>query len=316
MRLVCPNCDAEYEVDDAAIPRTGRDVQCSNCGHAWFQTHPEMVDQETEDLMPDAAPVSAAEALSDELPDEVAEPDPAADLFPESAMADPADEPGSAAPEDDAVAASVAEAVAQSIARTEVAPDPVTPAAPKVVEASASTRNIDESVLAVLREEAAREVAARRAETPALETQTEMRLTPAAAAAASTVVARLKGEPEAAPATGPRPRRDLLPAIEEINSTLRASSGRPGEEEQSLVAAEAAQAARNRFGSGFITLVLIGVILLAIYVLAPVIAEKVPSLAGVLSAYVAAVDAARVWLDSQIRSLIGMLRGLEGAAQG
>ncbi len=42
MRLICPNCDAEYEVDDAAIPDAGRDVQCSNCGHAWFQIPPEI----------------------------------------------------------------------------------------------------------------------------------------------------------------------------------------------------------------------------------------------------------------------------------
>ncbi|MEN9850001.1 MAG: zinc-ribbon domain, partial [Pseudomonadota bacterium] len=27
MRLICPNCDAEYEVDASAIPDTGRDVQ-------------------------------------------------------------------------------------------------------------------------------------------------------------------------------------------------------------------------------------------------------------------------------------------------
>ena len=42
MRLVCPNCDAEYEVDAALIPDAGRDVQCSNCGHAWFQASPEV----------------------------------------------------------------------------------------------------------------------------------------------------------------------------------------------------------------------------------------------------------------------------------
>jgi hypothetical protein len=187
------------------------------------------------------------------------------------------------------------------------------------------TRNIDESVLAVLREEAAREVAARRAETPApaLETQTEMRLAPASnagsAAASNAVVARLKGEPEPVAEVAPqaaRPRRELLPAIEEINSTLRASSGRSSEEEASLAASDAAQAARNRFGSGFLTLILLAVVLLAFYILAPVIAEKVPALAGVAAAYVAAVDAARIWLDGQIRSLIGMLRGLEGAAQG
>jgi predicted Zn finger-like uncharacterized protein len=38
MRLTCPNCGAEYEVPDDAIPEAGRDVQCSNCGHTWFET--------------------------------------------------------------------------------------------------------------------------------------------------------------------------------------------------------------------------------------------------------------------------------------
>ncbi|MGJ5621471.1 zinc-ribbon domain-containing protein, partial [Sulfitobacter sp. MF3-043] len=37
MRLICPNCDAQYEV----MPTDGRDVQCSNCGQTWFQHHPD-----------------------------------------------------------------------------------------------------------------------------------------------------------------------------------------------------------------------------------------------------------------------------------
>ena len=37
MRLICPKCQAHYEVDDEAIPSAGRDVQCSSCGHAWYQ---------------------------------------------------------------------------------------------------------------------------------------------------------------------------------------------------------------------------------------------------------------------------------------
>lgn len=40
MRIICPNCAAEYEVDDLAIPVEGRDVQCSNCGHGWYQFPP------------------------------------------------------------------------------------------------------------------------------------------------------------------------------------------------------------------------------------------------------------------------------------
>ena len=41
MRLICPNCGAQYEVPEEVIPENGRDVQCSNCGDTWFQTHPD-----------------------------------------------------------------------------------------------------------------------------------------------------------------------------------------------------------------------------------------------------------------------------------
>ncbi|MFN4098549.1 MAG: zinc-ribbon domain-containing protein [Pararhodobacter sp.] len=37
MRLTCPNCNAQYEVDEKVIPKAGRDVQCSACGHTWYQ---------------------------------------------------------------------------------------------------------------------------------------------------------------------------------------------------------------------------------------------------------------------------------------
>ncbi|WP_296422582.1 zinc-ribbon domain-containing protein [Yoonia sp.] len=38
MRLICPNCNAQYDVADDVIPEGGRDVQCSSCTHTWFQT--------------------------------------------------------------------------------------------------------------------------------------------------------------------------------------------------------------------------------------------------------------------------------------
>ena len=44
MRLVCPNCGAQYEVPEDVIPAAGRDVQCSNCGHTWFVAHPDSAD--------------------------------------------------------------------------------------------------------------------------------------------------------------------------------------------------------------------------------------------------------------------------------
>jgi predicted Zn finger-like uncharacterized protein len=38
MRLICPKCNAQYDIANDAIPAGGRDVQCSSCSHTWFQT--------------------------------------------------------------------------------------------------------------------------------------------------------------------------------------------------------------------------------------------------------------------------------------
>lgn len=56
MRIVCPRCVAQYEVDEAAIPESGREVQCANCDNIWFQDYIEM--------LPDRA-VDSAEDFED-----------------------------------------------------------------------------------------------------------------------------------------------------------------------------------------------------------------------------------------------------------
>ena len=61
MRITCPNCGAQYEVDDTLIPEAGRDVQCSNCGKGWFQAR----NPEPEETFEDE-PVAA------ETPEEIA----------------------------------------------------------------------------------------------------------------------------------------------------------------------------------------------------------------------------------------------------
>ena len=304
MRLVCPNCDAEYEVDDSAIPRAGRDVQCSNCGHGWFQAHPELVAEQAEedalfgvaedDHLPEPEDVLAGAEGKFE-PDDV---EPSDILEPDAVVL---------APEDEREPVVVPEPAAAAMALADDAAPP-------------ATRNIDDSILAVLREEAEREFSARRAEAPPprLETQTEMGLD-AASDADARRVARLEGaseqkpEPETA-----RPRRNLFPAIEEINSTLRASSGRGADGYDSVVTGSArdAAAARGGFGQGFLTLILLVVVVVALYVFAPLIGAKVPALAEAAAGYVSAVDATRRWIHTEMRALIGMLRGLEGGAQG
>lgn len=60
MRIVCPKCVAQYEVDDSAIPENGREVQCANCEHIWFQDYIEMLPDR-----PKEAPDDAKEIFDD-----------------------------------------------------------------------------------------------------------------------------------------------------------------------------------------------------------------------------------------------------------
>lgn len=62
MRLVCPNCAAQYEVDASAIPDDGRDVQCANCGNTWFQKPETAEDAASEQLEQDSAAAIRPEA--------------------------------------------------------------------------------------------------------------------------------------------------------------------------------------------------------------------------------------------------------------
>jgi predicted Zn finger-like uncharacterized protein len=260
MRLTCPNCDAQYEVADNAIPGTGRDVQCSNCGHAWFQIHPDTIEAEADEAaVHGAAPV-----------------------------AEPAAAAAAAAP---AMAAMTAPAPAHE---PEVEDGPAGDDAPL----GAAPRRIDENVLAVLREEAARETDARKRETAVLETQPDLGLAPVQPAAA-------------APAAERAPRqRDLLPDIEEINSTLRPGAEARGDEVTEE--AEAAAQRRSGFRSGFLLVVAAALILGALYLAAPRIGAMVPAMARPMAAYVGAVDTFRIWLDGAVQSAVGAVRSLSG----
>lgn len=267
MRLICPNCDAQYEVDASAIPEAGRDVQCSNCGHAWFQLR----EAEAEDLN---------DALYQEpVPDETA---PVPDAL---AQTDPDDEEEAAPP-------------------------------PPPVAAAPVQRSLDESVLAVLREEAERETAARRAESAGLEMQGDLGLPPPVQAAVGSAaamtdterrVASLKGQPVPPQRAGAR--RDLLPDIEEINSSLR-----PTETASSLDSGKTAEpaASSSGFRSGFALMLVVVVLGLALYVMAPQISAQIPGAADAMAAYVAAVDAGRAAMDGLMQRATEVLKGLTG----
>ena len=211
MRLICPNCSAQYEVPADVIPAEGRDVQCSNCQETWFQTHPDTEPQtdvaqtlkehfaQTE---PEAAPIP-------EQPDAVSEPDPIDDEF-ERAL----DQELDTIAEDD----------------PDVAPAPA-------ITHERSKREIDPSVADILREEAQREREQRAAET--FEHQDEFALDadeptsdpqPKKSGYIDPKLDDLDEMYKDTASDAPASRRDLLPDIEEINSTLRRDKKSAGKE--------------------------------------------------------------------------------------
>lgn len=279
MRLICPNCDAEYEVDATLIPEAGRDVQCSNCGHAWFQSSP-LVEAEVEAEEALFAPGGgvAGQAVADMVAEDNADDD--------DEGAEPAPLTTSAAP-------------------------------------AGAARNIDTSVLSVLREEAERETKARAQDAAAMQTQTEMGLQGRAPGTESSVfsrIARMKGDAEANSQgldAGARTaaKREMLPEIETINSSLRGKSEkRPGDAAAVAETMGKAEARQSSFRSGFALSVVLIALALTVYILAPKLAEMLPGLAGPLKEYVGFVDGLRGMIDAILQSLIAKIASLTGRA--
>ncbi|NPD14247.1 hypothetical protein HOY34_03415 [Xinfangfangia sp. D13-10-4-6] len=365
MLLACPNCDARYDVPDNAIPENGRDVQCSNCGHAWFQL-PFDAAQSEEDLQP-TAPDQEAPAAAWTTPDSA--PEPADFDENEVAAADQAaPPPGEAAalpPSDDVEAAvEIAEAAvvlppvspppetaqdapgpapeasviglvpqppsradsvesppltgasalkaALSAGRKEADPAPIAAPPPQPVR-----RELDDEVLAILRDEAEREAEARRSEAQRntnrrAEAETGLQSQPELSVPAPTPemtaqqkrLAMLRGEDldddDPPPEQGrPMARRDLLPDVEEINSTLQPDEARfdPDAEVESLP-----DLTRGSFRTGFCLSVLALILAALAYVFSTEITAWFPALESTLQKYVLFVDNLRNWLNSLMDS--------------
>jgi predicted Zn finger-like uncharacterized protein len=294
MRLICPNCGAQYEVDETLVPDAGRDVQCSNCGHGWFQRPAHLDD-------------GLAEELGTALPEA---PEPEAE--PSEVAAAEAEDAASAGP----------------VPEPEPAPETASAAEPPAEMPEAETPPAGPATLApefrsILVEEAERETRARHDET-AIETQDDLGLEDPESAAPGVRerMARLRGldvddradstAAAVAAATAAGSRRDLLPDIEEINSSLRSAE----EREDEIEAAEILDAGRRSgFGLGFTVVVLIAVAAIAVYIWADQIATAVPATKPLLAVYVDWADGVRGWLDGIARGWVEKITGMVDATR-
>lgn len=318
MRLVCPNCSAQYEIDGSMIPDEGRDVQCSNCGHTWFELPPpsadfgEMSSDDFED-MDISEPETGTEIEEDE--DHVTETadKEEAEAVPEQDNVeadDDQDEDESAGRASETIAAAAAAALADE--DDEDFEDFDTALKPR--------RPADAASLDILREEAERELSQRRAPPSELiQTQTDLgideirnRQSPSRALRArmahlgeeqpetrtldETEVEVETAEPEYPDTSDDdadytEPRRDLLPDIDEINSTLKPARRR---------GAQTRAKKGNGFLIGFVLMMLLTAALIFAYAQAPAIARALPSTESKLISYVDRANGVRDWVQGLI----------------
>jgi len=301
MRLICPNCGAQYEVPEDVIPQDGRDVQCSNCGDTWFQPSTQMMAEEAEARAATPPPATEADPVDAAHTREDAPQEPPEDAWPSAPEPEPA-------------------AAEEHWHEDPDAPAPGTPpAAPPEPEAdpAPAKRRLDPEISRVLREEAMREEALRSGR-DSLETQPELGLEdlPEDEAArrarqSEERVARMQGRDPApqAPAApldrdrlDPQPgsRRGLLPDIEDV------ATNAPGETKPATpppADAPAPPARKRGFSRGFLLVILLMALAILVYSNAAMIAESLPQADPYLSSYVAWVDQWRLWLDAQAQAL-------------
>jgi hypothetical protein len=170
-------------------------------------------------------------------------------------------------------------------------------------------KEIDPTVADILRQEAKHEAKIRKQEKTGLGSQPDLGRdddvedeAARRAREARERVARMRGEEINATASAATlgSRRDLLPDIEKINSTLRSTNDRQFETDKT----GAAPSHKKRgFKRGFLAAVIIAIISAVAYTFAPDIAKAVPQVDPYLSNFVALVDQARVWLDGQLQGL-------------
>lgn len=206
----------------------------------------------------------------------------------------------------------------------QVHPDQMAEPPEPPVEETLLPRRPDPEIMNILREEAEREREARAAESEPLESQGELDMPPplprvvsqtpppvsSGNGAGGSASPALDDEARAA---RPAPRRNLLPDIEEINSSLSPGGSDGAFADQPIVAA--ARRAREGRGRriGFAIAVGVFAALTLLYSQGPRIALAVPAFAPPLNAYVAQVDRGRLWLDSALRNVASVAPLTPGA---
>ncbi|MFT6944464.1 MAG: putative Zn finger-like uncharacterized protein [Yoonia sp.] len=273
MRLICPNCDAEYNVADDAIPQGGRDVQCSSCNTTWFQTRKSRIlSREVSRILSTPLP----SVVKTQSRDETAYDAPQS----KNGNAEgPQHEPVADRPRHRQIDPSVANILRKEAARNQ-----------GVTDYSASKPTL------------------RRESTPEVVAETRKRIARIAEVEGGTPAGTSQaGANVAVPSTNPR----AVPDINEINAALRGRAG--ANIEGGLTELEKHEAVRRQgFRRGFFFVLILIAVTITPYLLSEEITQNMPELSGYMATYIAVIDQLRVSLNALISGITQSISNLIG----
>ncbi|TVP72969.1 MAG: hypothetical protein EA339_04870 [Rhodobacteraceae bacterium] len=269
MRIVCPNCNAQYEIDAALLPPEGREVQCSGCGTVWFQSSDDTGPQQ---------PVSGPEQPPEPSPPAPSEAEPEAQT---ERAPEPSPDPELAAPPS----------------------PPIEEDAPSTTAVISAPKAVDEKVLGILREEAAFESRQRERDKSALETQPQLGIL-GASPWPSTAPLNKERASVGAVRDGHTPPKDTssenspaFPDIDDISATLepmgRGRKFSPAPNSAASVTQQDHDRQHSGFLRGLILPIALAVVLMSLYLAAPALSRAIPVITPVLAGYVMVVDGLR-----------------------
>ncbi|WP_347267161.1 zinc-ribbon domain-containing protein [Paracoccus sp. (in: a-proteobacteria)] len=143
MRLTCPSCRAQYQIADSAIPASGREVECSACGHVWHEPAPAAADAGPEAAFDAGARPRLHRPLDDSILSILRE-ETARELRAREA---PDTEPADAGPALDSTLASVAPATPNEPDEPGAAGTPATPGSPEAQPAEPAPASLPDAAL-------------------------------------------------------------------------------------------------------------------------------------------------------------------------
>lgn len=266
MRITCPNCLAQYEIDGGLLPPEGREVQCSACDTIWFQPAPSRKGAKPEKI-----------ALSEPAPTPNLPPTP-----------DVTEAPSAAAP--------VIEA--EESADPEPAPAPLDTPRPRA-------RALDPAISEVLRQEAEFEATQRKRDADPVEMQPDLGLLGGSPWPAFRDPDGSDGDlPDGLRAdTSAAASQDStanFPDIDDVSATLDPINARRQTDGSGYDLPLTPQDRQRGFLQGFIVPVALGGLVVGLYLAAPLLSMLIPPAAPLLSGFTTAIDTGRMALAQMI----------------